>query len=93
VVIGIDAEAVGWAAVALGAGRATKEDAIDPAVGFELLKKVNDPVERGEPIVRIHHRAGRGLDEAGKRVGRAYRFGDMNDTMPAVRPLVLEVLR
>ncbi|HLA24766.1 MAG TPA: pyrimidine-nucleoside phosphorylase, partial [bacterium] len=49
-VAAIDAEALGVAAMTLGAGRATKDDTIDPAVGIVLRKKVGDAVRRGEPL-------------------------------------------
>ena len=38
----------------LGAGRATKEDVIDPAVGIVLHKKVGDKVDVGEALLTIH---------------------------------------
>lgn len=38
----------------LGAGRATKEDEIDLAVGIMLRKKVGDNVEKGEPLVTLY---------------------------------------
>lgn len=38
----------------LGAGRATKEDKIDLAVGIMLRKKVGDAVEKGEPLVTLY---------------------------------------
>jgi pyrimidine-nucleoside phosphorylase len=54
VVAAIDGQAVGLAAVALGAGRARVEDRVDPAVGLEVLKKVGEAVAPGEPICRVH---------------------------------------
>ncbi len=50
----VDAQAVGYAAQGLGAGRRTKEDAIDPAVGLVMLKRIGDPVRRGEALAVIH---------------------------------------
>ena len=38
----------------LGAGRATKEDEIDPAVGLILAAKVGDQVKKGDLLVMIH---------------------------------------
>ncbi len=43
-------------ALLLGAGRQKKEDAIDHAVGIEVLKSVGDAVQQGEPILRVHAR-------------------------------------
>ena len=48
------ADEIGIAAMLLGAGRATKEDEIDLAVGLMLRKKVGDAVKEGEPFVTIY---------------------------------------
>ncbi|WP_316273896.1 pyrimidine-nucleoside phosphorylase [Bacillus halotolerans] len=53
VVSEIVADEIGVAAMLLGAGRATKEDEIDLAVGIMLRKKVGDKVEKGEPLVTL----------------------------------------
>ncbi|WP_153732256.1 pyrimidine-nucleoside phosphorylase [Sporosarcina obsidiansis] len=50
----IDADEVGVAAMLLGAGRATKEDVIDLAVGIMLRKKIGDYVEVGEALAILH---------------------------------------
>ncbi|MBS2969491.1 pyrimidine-nucleoside phosphorylase [Metabacillus sp. KIGAM252] len=50
----IAADAVGTAAMWLGAGRATKESVIDLAVGLVLNKKIGDQVMKGESLVTIH---------------------------------------
>ncbi|GMA49980.1 hypothetical protein GCM10025857_13370 [Alicyclobacillus contaminans] len=50
----IHAEAVGLVAMRLGAGRAKRDDVIDPAVGIVLTRKAGEPVKPGEPIAEIH---------------------------------------
>lgn len=50
----IEAKNIGQAVVNIGGGRLTKEDEIDYAVGVEVLKKIGDNVEKGEPILYIH---------------------------------------
>jgi pyrimidine-nucleoside phosphorylase len=50
----IDALAIGHAAMWLGAGRQTKEDAIDPLAGVWLNKTVGDAVDAGEPLARLY---------------------------------------
>ncbi|MDV6377629.1 pyrimidine-nucleoside phosphorylase [Sporosarcina sp. GW1-11] len=50
----IDADEVGVVAMLLGAGRATKEDIIDLAVGIVLTKKIGDYVEAGEAVAVLH---------------------------------------
>ncbi|MBU3161519.1 pyrimidine-nucleoside phosphorylase [Clostridium frigoris] len=54
VVSNMVADEIGIAAMLLGAGRATKEDKIDLAVGLMLRKKVGDKIEKGEPLVTIY---------------------------------------
>ncbi|PEV44479.1 pyrimidine-nucleoside phosphorylase [Bacillus thuringiensis] len=54
VIFNIVADEIGIAAMLLGAGRATKEDEIDLAVGLMLRKKVGDAVKEGEPFVTIY---------------------------------------
>jgi pyrimidine-nucleoside phosphorylase len=53
-VASVNAEAVGTAAMLLGAGRMTLEDRIDPAVGLWMKKRLRDPVDSGEPLAVFH---------------------------------------
>jgi pyrimidine-nucleoside phosphorylase len=53
----LEAEAIGLAAMTLGAGRETKDSVIDPAVGIVLNKKIGDPVQANEKLATIHARA------------------------------------
>ena len=48
------AEEIGIAAMLLGAGRRTKEDTIDYAVGLQLHKKIGDTVSKGESLLTIY---------------------------------------
>ncbi len=85
----LDAEQVGLAAMALGAGRTKVEDRVDPAVGVMVLKKVGDPVERGEPLCTLHH-GSRGTEPVARvaeRVLAAWRIGERP---PPIGPLILE---
>lgn len=50
----MEADQIGIAAMLLGAGRATKEDEIDMAVGIMLEKKIGDAVEVGDVLAVIH---------------------------------------
>ncbi len=54
-VTAIQCEKAGTACVILGGGRERKEDAVDPAVGFVLHKKVGDRVAVGEPLCTVHY--------------------------------------
>jgi pyrimidine-nucleoside phosphorylase len=89
VVTAIDSEAVGLAAMALGAGREKTSDVIDPGVGFVLEKKLGDAVSVGVTLVTAHVNDERRLDEVVTRVRAAYRLGP---AAPTARPLVLERL-
>jgi pyrimidine-nucleoside phosphorylase len=88
-VTAIDAEGVGVAAMRLGAGRLQKEDAVDPAVGIALAKKLGDPVARGEPLATLLMNDV-GPEPAASLVLDAYRIGP---TAPPARPLVLGEIR
>ena len=53
----IDGREIGWVGVSLGAGRATKEAAIDPCVGLRVEAPVGSEVRQGEPLMTILHGA------------------------------------
>jgi pyrimidine-nucleoside phosphorylase len=81
------AEAVGRAAVGLGAGRDRMDAAIDPAVGFLIKAPVGTRVKAGEPIVEIHHRGGRGVADARRLLDAAI---EIVDAPPPIKPLILD---
>jgi pyrimidine-nucleoside phosphorylase len=85
----IDSEAIGLAAMALGAGRGRTTDTIDPAVGFYLNRKVGEAVKASEPLVTVHHNGDAHLEDVMRRVQAAYTVGD---APPPPRPLVVERL-
>jgi pyrimidine-nucleoside phosphorylase len=70
----IHARIIGEAAVDLGAGRAKKGDPIDHAVGFEILRKVGDRVEKGQPLFVIHANDDAKLAQARQSVLAAHAF-------------------
>lgn len=89
----IDAEAIGWAGVALGAGRERKEDTIDPAAYIYLDRKVGELVEAGEPL--CHFACAPDWPEGRRERARlmlqnAYK---VSMTPPTEKPLILDVLR
>jgi len=85
----LGAVAVGQAALHLGAGRRTKEDEIDHAVGIVCLRKRGDRVAEGEPLAEIHAASDDAAGEAARELLAAYTFAD---EPPATRPVVLDVL-
>ena len=89
-VTGLDALAVGIAALELGAGRRSKNDPIDHAVGVLCLAKHGDRVSTGDDLAEIHARDEASAREAANDVLAAYGFGESH---PAERPLLLDVVR
>ena len=72
----IKAEEVGKAAMVIGAGRATKEDEVDHAVGIELKKKVGDKVEKGDLIAEIYYNDDKNIESSKAMVLDAYVIGN-----------------
>jgi pyrimidine-nucleoside phosphorylase len=85
----IGAVDVGTAALRLGAGRLTKEDDIDHAVGIVCLKKRGDPVASGEVLAEVHAGDGDAAERASAEVQAAYEIGP---EAPVARPIVLETI-
>jgi thymidine phosphorylase len=73
---GVDAEAIGTASVALGAGRLRKGDPIDPAVGLVVRCKIGDRLEAGQPVGEVHARSADDAAEAARRVLSAFTLVD-----------------
>src|SRR5438874_4673372 len=88
-VASIDAELVGRASVALGAGRDRVEDAVDPAVGVMVIAKPGDAVRAGAPVLELHYRDRARLDAATRLTSQAITIGD--EPPPPARLIVGEV--
>jgi pyrimidine-nucleoside phosphorylase len=88
-VYAIGTVAVGMAALRLGAGRRTKNDTIDHAVGVRCLKKRGDAVAAGEPLAEVHARDQNAARRACADVLAAY---EVSNDEPAARPIVLETI-
>jgi thymidine phosphorylase len=80
---------IGIAALHLGAGRRTKDDAIDHAVGIVCRRKRGDAVETGDVLAEVHARTEPEAEAAEAEVLAAYELGD--EAGPA-RPVLLEVV-
>jgi pyrimidine-nucleoside phosphorylase len=85
----IDAEDIGRASAVIGAGRNTKEDTIDPAVGVILEVKVGQKVEAGAVLCRLYYTGDENLEEAAQQIEDAFRI---SATPPDERELILEVV-
>jgi pyrimidine-nucleoside phosphorylase len=85
----LGASRIGNAALHLGAGRRTKEDPIDHAVGVVCLRKRGDMVATGEVLAEIHARDEASVEDAVREVTAAYELGEK---MPPARSVLLEVI-
>lgn len=68
----IKAEEVGKAAMIIGAGRATKEDEVDHAVGLKILKKVGDKIKKDEKIAEIYYNDAKNVENSKNMILDAY---------------------
>ncbi len=89
-VVSLQCEQVGTACVILGGGRERKEDAVDPAVGIVLHKKVGDAVSVGESLATIYYNADVRVARARQLLEESYQIADS----PAHerRPLIHRVI-
>jgi pyrimidine-nucleoside phosphorylase len=67
-VTAMDTEAIGRAAVLLGAGRLTLDAVIDPAVGFRMEVELGAPVSAGDELVRVYYNAAQAVPEVEQRL-------------------------
>lgn len=84
-----DVEAVGRAAMLLGAGRSRSDDVIDLAVGFELEVRLGDRVEAGQPLAKVAYNDADRYASASAALLDAFTIGDK---VPAAVPLIRERL-
>lgn len=86
----IHAREIGETAVDLGAGRARKEDLIDPGVGIIIHHKVGDYVERGQPLFTIHASQEQKLKPARRKLLAAHVWSSEPTT---TLPLFYDVIK
>jgi pyrimidine-nucleoside phosphorylase len=67
---------VGHGIIALGGGRRTMDDDIDPSVGFVITVKPGDNVQKGEKIATIHARDDQHLAAGRAALAEAIEIGD-----------------
>ena len=80
----MNTEMVGNASVCLGAGRITKEDAIDFAAGIVLHKKTGDKVEQGECLATLYADHEEKFAAAEEMFRAALTFGPEPEPVPAL---------
>ena len=83
---GIAARTIGLASQHTGAGRATKEDAIDLSAGVYLKKKVGDAVKKGDVLAVFYGNDPKKLENGMNEAAKAFRITDE----PADRPVLIK---
>jgi pyrimidine-nucleoside phosphorylase len=85
----LGALAIGVAALELGAGRRTKEDSIDHAVGIVCRKKRGDAVARGDVLAEVH---ARDKESAATAIGAVLAAYELGDDAPRRHGILLDVV-
>lgn len=85
----MDNTEIGIAAMLLGAGRQTKADIIDPAVGLWMKKRLGDKIEAGDVLAEYHVNDEKNLTESVERFKAAVKI---TGSCPEKLPLVYKVV-
>ncbi len=85
-VTGIDAEALGWIAVSLGAGRRRAGEPVDYAAGIVVRARVGDRVSAGQPLAELQ--IGERPADAEELTARTAAAFAVGEKPPAPVPLV-----
>lgn len=91
VVSAMNVEAIGLAALQLGAGRKTSSDEIDNLAGIEMHKKVGSKVKKGEPLCSLYFSKGRDLNSSEEYLMKSFEISKSDNVKR--QPLVAEILR
>jgi pyrimidine-nucleoside phosphorylase len=78
----VDALAVGYASLELGAGRVRKDDRVDPAAGLVIEAHVGARVRVGDPLVVVHARSDQLVHRVTPRLQQAWRLSPHEVTRP-----------
>jgi len=89
-VVEINSQGIGIASVILGGGRAKKDDAVDPAVGIGVRRKLGDAVAAGESLCTIHYNSEAQADEAAALLRKSFRIAEVRP--PKTNSLVHKVI-
>ena len=81
----MDTMRLGYIAQGLGAGRRTKEDVIDPGVGFIMRARLGDQIRAGDPLAEIHARNEDDYEQAAAAIRDTVRI---TEEAPAAHPLI-----
>ncbi|MFN8612541.1 MAG: thymidine phosphorylase [Vulcanimicrobiota bacterium] len=86
---GMAAETIGTAAMWLGAGRRTKADKIDPAVGIVLNVEKGEPVSKGQTLATLHVNDESNLSDAQEALRGAFHI---TEEAPRQEPLIRDMI-
>lgn len=73
----LNALKIGYLVMDMGAGRAKKEDLIDPGAGIVFHRKVGDSVKTGEPLATLLTNKTDEIESFIKRLLKAYTFSEI----------------
>jgi pyrimidine-nucleoside phosphorylase len=86
----LNAERIGRSSMTLGAGRQRVEDQIDHGAGVLIAKRPGEEVRAGEAVIELLYNDDAGVREA---IALAREGIEISDEPPALRPLILGVVR
>lgn len=89
-IAGMKANRIGSAAQMLGAGRATKSDVIDPAVGLVMHKRQGDYLAPGEPLATLYVNDESRMEDAAAMLRGA---ATLSPEPPVRTPMVYDVIQ
>ncbi|HEV8396830.1 MAG TPA: thymidine phosphorylase [Vicinamibacterales bacterium] len=91
VVTRVLAGSIGRATHQLGAGRTTVGEPVDHAVGLRMQVVRGERVKKGQPLLELYHRGGRGLDAARALCREAIHIDEAGQASPAGDRILGEV--
>ena len=86
----MDAQKIGESSAILGAGRKTKDDAIDFAAGIVLKEKTGAKVEQGQTLAVLHTNRPETIADAERAFLEAIRWGT---DAPEAQPLIYGIVK
>ena len=86
----MDTYQIGMASLELGAGRRTKEDAIDHKAGIIFYKKIGDYLIKNEVICELYSDSQSKIESAGKMILQSIKF---SNSQPQKQKLIKKILR
>lgn len=86
----VDTEGIGVAAGLLGAGRETKESAVDAGAGLIMKKKVGEPVRKGETLALLYTSEKERLENAERYIKTCF---EIRPEKPEQKKLIVDIIR